>query len=115
MVEKIDQALIDRTDLMIEIPLPSVHVLIKIMTKCVDELVRKNILVFDPGFGNENGLTKLQTEKLQEISAKANNSKISGRSIKQLPILACLGEFDIPFKIDKFLTNLEKQVDLFKM
>lgn len=111
LVQKIDSALLDRADLKEYIPLPGVKVLQKILATATIELVEKGIL------SGPNELSSAQLESaLVNVAEKAQKAKISGRSIKKLPFLACLpsgtGSFET-LSIEQFILKLEESVEMY--
>lgn len=93
----------DRADLLIEIPLPGESVIFQILKKAVKELEVKNIL-------KESTAKHIFESSLLHLSQKASEYKISGRNIKKLPFLSCIG-YEIPMNSLDFLNNLENIVD----
>ena len=103
LVEKIDPALLDRADLKEYIPLPGPKVLLKILLQSTIELCKKGIVV-----------TELRdpclNQALEPIAVLANQCKISGRTVKKLPFIACLPEkssfsFCEPISLQNYLKN----------
>ena len=110
LIEKIDAALLDRADLLIKIPLPGYMVHTDLLFKAYRELVKKN-LVKEMEVTHENVKTISQKikAKFAKLGQLAEKKKISGRSIKKIPFMACLSE-QFPIESEHFLENLEYQI-----
>ena len=95
LIEIIDQALIDRSDLILFIGPPSIQIIFQIYRICFNELIAKDLLRLSST--NKNQLDK-QLWNLAKLS-----QGFSGRTLRKLPIIA----FSHIQQIDQFISSDE--------
>uniref|UniRef100_A0A915Q348 AAA+ ATPase domain-containing protein n=1 Tax=Setaria digitata TaxID=48799 RepID=A0A915Q348_9BILA len=108
IIQSLDEAFTDRTDLSRLVGYPSADAIYTIFSSCIQEMQRIGVVQPDPWFSKRYANDR-HCEKLMQLSRRA--SGLSGRCLRQLPVI---GYSKLPadqLSIDQCLDVLEKAVE----
>ena len=107
LIEIIDQALIDRSDLILFIGPPSIPTIVHIYNACFQELIQKNLLH-----------SQIDSQQFQQnISQLAKLSQgLSGRTLRKLPLIAFshIQQFDQFILVQQLFKAIQQQLNILK-
>ncbi|KAL7068630.1 putative thyroid hormone receptor interactor 13 [Cryptosporidium serpentis] len=122
--DAIDDAFLDRADLKIFIPLPSLYTRYLILVECIQEFIKKSVILNKRDIPAEflpfRDVMQLKQSNLMchnlniqysmcILSIAKKTDQFSGRNIRKLPfiVLTHSYHYGIPISIDKFMEKLE--------
>ncbi|KAH8740861.1 Pch2p like AAA ATpase [Cryptosporidium ryanae] len=127
IIDSIDEAFLDRADLKLYIPLPSIYTRYLILNECIQELINKNVLFCNSDKSyikllnyKEAILYRNERVKTTEINISnlvlhisRNTEGFSGRNLRKLPFITLLSchKFGIPLEIQTFIEKMKNIVD----